>query len=61
MQCLVQKEPDWKPEEDDQDIERESICFLTGVRDGHHDGDLPTFNLSGTATIACLHLILMHV
>lgn len=37
------KELDWSLEDDDQDFGRESVCFLTGVRDGWRDGNnLPT-------------------
>jgi len=37
VQCLLMKKPDWKPELDDQDFERNSKVFLTGVGDGSPD------------------------
>ncbi|MCJ1391456.1 hypothetical protein MMC18_004320 [Xylographa bjoerkii] len=37
IQCLMQKDPSWKPEPDDQDFELESDYFLTGIGDGSPD------------------------
>ncbi|KAF4629068.1 hypothetical protein G7Y89_g9085 [Cudoniella acicularis] len=34
MQCLLKKEDNWETESDDQDLERESGYFLTGLGDG---------------------------
>jgi hypothetical protein len=31
VQCLLLKKHDWEPEPDDQDFERDSRVFLTGV------------------------------
>lgn len=33
VQCLMDKFRGWEPEEDDQDFERDSQCFLTGTGD----------------------------
>jgi len=37
VQCLARKEEDWKPEDDDQNFERDSGYFLTGLGDGSPD------------------------
>ncbi|CAD6584366.1 MAG: hypothetical protein ASARMPRED_001748 [Alectoria sarmentosa] len=37
VQCLVKKDADWMPEDDDQDFEIEGDYFLTGVGDGSPD------------------------
>ena len=37
VQCLVKKDADWIPEEDDQDFELEGDYFLTGIGDGSPD------------------------
>ena len=34
VQCLLDKFRGWELEEDDQDFERDSQCFLTGIADG---------------------------
>ena len=34
VQCLVKKDADWMPEEDDKDFEVEGSYFLTGIGDG---------------------------
>ncbi|MCJ1433844.1 hypothetical protein MMC27_003209 [Xylographa pallens] len=47
IQCLVQKEPDWEPQPDDQDFELESDYFLTGV--GCSQPDRGPLNISKTA------------
>lgn len=37
VQCLLKKEANWMPENDDQDFEIEGDYFLTGVGDGSPD------------------------
>jgi len=37
VQCLLVKKDDWEPEIDDQDFERDSKVFLTGLGDGSPD------------------------
>ena len=37
VQCLVKKDADWMPEDDDQDFEFEGAFFLTGFGDGSPD------------------------
>ncbi|KAI9744118.1 MAG: hypothetical protein M1818_002270 [Claussenomyces sp. TS43310] len=37
VRCLMRKEDGWQPEPDDQDFERESDYFLTGVGEGSPD------------------------
>ena len=37
VQCLVKKEADWMPEDDDEDFEVEGSYFLTGIGDGSPD------------------------
>lgn len=44
IQCLLKKEKDWKPEQDDQDFELQSDYFLTGIGDGSPD-EAPADNL----------------
>ena len=44
VQCLLKKEANWMPENDDQDFEIEGDYFLTGVGDGSPD-EAPLENL----------------
>ena len=37
VQCLVEKDADWMPEDDDQDFELEGHYFLSGIGDGAPD------------------------
>ena len=37
VQCLIKKEAEWQPEEDDQDFELESDYFLSGFGNGSPD------------------------
>ena len=37
VQCLVKKDADWLPEDDDQDFELEGDYFLSGIGDGSPD------------------------
>jgi hypothetical protein len=45
VQCLAEKDEDWKPEEDDEEFEIESNYFLTGLGEGSPD-EAPLDNIS---------------